>query len=77
MGVPNDNIRYVVNYGMGLFNTLFVVLLTLKLCGVIQCSWFVVFLPLVLPFFISLLFMLLFWGIIYFIDYVQRKKYKF
>lgn len=33
------------NKGMGLFSTVFVVLLILKLCGVAAISWWVVFAP--------------------------------
>ena len=71
---PNENIRYYVNYSMTGASVIFIVLLVLKLCGVINCGWWVVFLPLIIPFFLSVLFMLTFWAALRIFYYIWRKK---
>ena len=48
-----DKVQYV-NGGASFSSLLFLVFLTLKLCGVINWSWWLIFLPLYLPILIIL-----------------------
>jgi len=63
--------------GLSLPSALFLVLLVLKLTNVIDWSWWIVVLPLFIPFIILALVMggmMLFAGVAYTIDYFVNKK---
>ncbi len=46
--------------GIGLFGLTFIVLLVLKLAGIAEISWLIVFLPLIVGFSISIVFIITF-----------------
>ena len=58
--MSNDKkVIYTSGGGIGLGTLLFAIFLTLKLCGVIDWSWWWIVLPLVAPYLIGTVFMLL------------------
>jgi hypothetical protein len=64
--MSNDKkVIYTSGGGIGLGTTLFIVFLVLKLCGVIDWSWWWVFLPLIAPYILGTAVLLIIFGILY------------
>lgn len=63
----NSNASASSGGGIGLFGLTFVVLLVLKLAGIAELSWFIVFLPLIIAFGLTIIIMTIFLAIAVFL----------
>jgi ABC-type antimicrobial peptide transport system permease subunit len=70
----NQKITYSAGGGVGFFTILFFIFLILKLTNTISWSWWIVFLPLYLPYVVGLVFMLLVFGIMMLVYKLQKNR---
>ena len=64
MTPTNKKVTYIGCSGISLSTVICLILMILKILDVIDWSWWVIFIPLVLPYVAALVFMLLFWAIL-------------
>lgn len=61
---------------LGISNILTIIFIILKLCHVINWSWWIVFIPTILLFGIPVLTIAAIFGVLFLIEFFNRKKYE-